>query len=183
MRYFNCVEVQKILNCTTDIRFKNLFEFLFRSGARISEALALTAGDFDLAGHVNIRCLKTRGAIRFRIVPVDPAFLITLDVPQLLSEKLWIFSRQYAHRFLKRSMRLSGFDLSDQRALHAFRHGFAKICLDSAVDLRDLQRYLGHSSLAITSNYLSITEEYLTKLHGVQFLPSHQLTLIKGEKS
>ena len=42
---------------------------------------------------------------------------------------------------------------------HTFRHTFATRCIESGVNLKTLQTYLGHSSLQTTMLYLHTTDE------------------------
>lgn len=43
---------------------------------------------------------------------------------------------------------------------HAFRHLFGTICYEAGIDLKVIQKYLGHSSLSITSDiYVHLTED------------------------
>lgn len=46
---------------------------------------------------------------------------------------------------------------------HTFRHSFAVNCLQSGMNIRSLQKILGHSSLGITQIYLDIVGEDIKK--------------------
>jgi integrase/recombinase XerD len=182
LKYFTRIEVESISQATKCISCRWLFRFLFRTGARISEAIDISLSDIS-RDHIVLRTSKQRGKKLARIIPVEPRFLQSLvkwkgKLPGSIDfyKPVWPASRQWYHQALKKSLAPS-----DNRALHAFRHGFAKACLDDGVDLRDLQRYLGHSSINVTTKYLTITEDYLSKLQAVDFEPA-QLLLYKSGK-
>ncbi|PWB83490.1 MAG: hypothetical protein C3F11_06380, partial [Methylocystaceae bacterium] len=83
------------------------------TGCRLSEALALTAGDIEIEdGLVSIRCLKKRGRLVVRQVPVPPAFLQLLERmhsdafrPEALTRRLWRWRRTRAWQLVKEVMR------------------------------------------------------------------------------
>lgn len=150
-----------------------LFRFLFRTGARISEALAMKETDIH-DGFVTLKTLKQHKPTT-RNIPVSPAFLAELitwhKAKSRATARLWPRCRQAAQKWLKDARIKAGIKTGDRRAFHAFRHGFAKHVLDNGGDLRDLQRYLGHASIMMTSRYLTITKDHMKKLHNIDFEP------------
>jgi integrase/recombinase XerD len=95
------------INAPREVR--SLCAVLHDTGCRISEALALTVKDIDLAERrIVIKCLKKKnGAIVFRKVPVPPELLDMLDMVHGLrqlrqkrkfNEHLWTWSRMHAWR-------------------------------------------------------------------------------------
>jgi len=59
--YLNLEEIDKLEGAATNLRDKLLIRVLFRLGCRVSEALALSAGDIDFTGNlITIRHLKSR---------------------------------------------------------------------------------------------------------------------------
>ena len=48
-------------------------------------------------------------------------------------------------------------NLSIQLAPHKFRHTFAKMLLEDGVDIKFIQKILGHSSISVTQIYTYIT--------------------------
>jgi integrase/recombinase XerD len=56
-------------------------------------------------------------------------------------------------RVLKRTVERAGLDPAEY-FLHKFRATFATTCLQSGVDLKTVQQWLGHTDLASTMRYL-----------------------------
>lgn len=131
------------------------------SGARISEVLALTTDRVDIADGVLIfESLKKRRRGVFRAVPVPPKFLATLKrvhaLPGTGNDRLWRWSRATAFRRVCEVM-----DAACITGMHAtprgLRHGFGVRCVVRGVPLNLTQRWLGHSSVAVTAIYCNAT--------------------------
>ena len=146
-------------------RERALFELLYATGLRVSEAAALDLEDVDLSA----RMLRAQGKGRKeRIVPfgetAEDALRAWLPVRRELrlsssegDEPLFVNARggrlttRSMARVLKRRLRAAG--LPAQISPHALRHTFATHLLQSGADLRSIQELLGHASLSTTQKY------------------------------
>jgi integrase/recombinase XerC len=149
-------------------RERALFELLYATGLRVSEAAALDLEDVDLSARV----LRAQGKGRKeRIVPfgetAEDALRAWLPVRRELrasapphppgGEPLFVNARggrlttRSMARVLKRRLRAAG--LPAQISPHALRHTFATHLLQSGADLRSIQELLGHASLSTTQKY------------------------------
>lgn len=171
--FFSLQEVERLTIAAPPGAARLLFRFLFRTGSRISEALAMKETDIH-DGFVTLKTLKQRRPTT-RNIPVSPSFLAELvawhKAKSRATARLWPCTRQNAQYWLETAREKAGIKGGDRRSFHAFRHGFAKHVLDSGGDLRDLQRYLGHASIMMTSRYLAITKDHMKKLHNIDFEP------------
>jgi len=96
-KYLLAPEVSAFLPYVSDLHRKMLFTTLWKTGARINEALALTRGDFSLAPpypYVQLATLKQRGektargpgrapsgSVPHRLVPLsDPQYVAQLEM-------------------------------------------------------------------------------------------------------
>lgn len=140
-----------------------LCRFLWQSGARISEALGLTAGDLDFgAGTARVRTLKRHnGLIAYRLVPLQTDLLGELaqyiahcGIPR--EGRIWQFGRVRAFKAIRKAMLAVGVPI-ERCHPHAWRHGHAIMCLNHGVALTIIQEQLGHSSITTTSVYLKVT--------------------------
>ncbi|MEO8432155.1 MAG: tyrosine recombinase XerC [Acidobacteriota bacterium] len=150
-------------------RERALFELLYATGLRVSEAADLDVDDVDLSA----RMLRAQGkGRRERIVPfgesAEDALRAWLPVRGALresgrpdggagSEPLFVNARggrlttRSMARVLKRRLRAAG--LPPLISPHALRHTFATHLLQSGADLRSIQELLGHASLSTTQKY------------------------------
>lgn len=160
-----------------DLRDRALFEVIYASGLRCSEALDLRLRDvsFDAAQ------LRAKGKGRkVRLVPIGVPALEALK--RYVNEgrgRLVSGETDEDYVFLSRNGRpLSSSDV--QRRLtrylaaagapfgtspHTLRHSFATHLLEGGADLRVIQELLGHSSLRTTQVYAHVSAAHLRKAY------------------
>lgn len=131
---------------------------LARSGRRISEALALTAAQVNLAdGVVAIRSLKKRGRLMMREIPLPRPLLRRLaDLAARRPDRLWPLSRNRAWQLVRALMRAAAIRPGPQFSPRGLRHGFGVHAIRSGVPVTLVQRWLGHASLATTALYTQV---------------------------
>jgi len=152
-----------------------LIEFLYSSGARVSEACGLTWADLDLdAGAVR---LQSKGG-DMRLVPLGrpavaalitwrrygaangsrapqkntaPRQIVTVEPTRAVVEGDLVFpglTTQNIRDRLKTLGRRIGVHLTP----HLFRHAFATHMLDRGADIRSVQEMLGHRKVSTTTD-------------------------------
>ncbi len=160
------------------LRDRALLEILYGTGARISEAVKLTADDIDLENAV-IR-LFGKGA-KERILPLGSYAIAALEAylvrsrPVLaikgsgnallfLNKRGKPLSRQSAWGIIQEISAKAGIeDISP----HTFRHSFATHLLQGGADIRVVQEMLGHSSVTTTQIYTKVTPETLREVYTI----------------
>jgi len=135
-----------------------LILFLFASGTRISECLALRVEDIE-DGWLHVRHAKGE---KERIVPVAKVALEAiksyLDAKPKDSEFVWCnykgdaLSRISAFKITKKYLGVSP---------HILRHSYATSLIRGGADLRVVQELLGHASLLTTQIYTHIQKQDL----------------------
>ena len=172
-------EVQTLLDSTVGddppaLRDRALLEFLYATGARISEALSLTIDDIvddDLRCAPAVRV--TGKGNKQRIVPVGSFARDAMDAyltrsrPVLVSPRgaaaAMVFvgnrggalSRQNAWLILRGAAERA--QLTQALSPHTLRHSFATHVLAGGADIRVVQELLGHSSVSTTQIYTKVT--------------------------
>lgn len=160
-------------------RERALFELLYATGLRVSEAAGLDLEDLDLSS----RLLRAVGkGSKERIVPfgeeAEDALRSYLPVRAALrrggsfaaeaGEPLFVNRRggrlttRSMARLLKRRLAAAG--LPQDISPHALRHTFATHLLQAGADLRSIQELLGHASLSTTQKYTHLDA---ARLHEV----------------
>lgn len=164
------------------LRDRALLEFLYGTGARISEAVGAAVDDVDLAAGSVL--LRGKGG-RSRVVPVgDHAAAALRDYlvrarPTLaaagragpavfLNARGGPLSRQSAWTILRRAAERAGLPVSGPRAVspHTLRHSYATHLLDGGADVRVVQELLGHASVTTTQVYTLVTVERLREVYA-----------------
>jgi integrase/recombinase XerD len=166
-------------NTILGLRDRALLEFLYSSGARISEAVALTSDALDLPGRSVL--LHGKGG-KQRRVPIGSYACSAVDAylvrarPTLLSKRRAgpvpreVFlnargrplSRQSAYGIVSAAAGRVGVpDVSP----HTLRHSFATHLLEGGADVRVVQELLGHASVTTTQIYTQVTIDRLREVY------------------
>jgi integrase/recombinase XerC len=162
-------------------RERALFELLYATGLRVSEAAGLDVEDVDFSA----RLVRVTGkGSRERIVPFGEAAGEALraylpsraalrhrarDDDGESGEPLFVNTRggrltpRSMGRLLKRRLRAAG--LPEEISPHALRHTFATHLLQAGADLRAIQELLGHASLSTTQKYTHLDAARLREVY------------------
>jgi len=159
------------------LRDRALLEFLYATGARISEACGLSLQDLDRAERL-VRVFG-KGA-KERVVPFGRSAAAAMDAwltegrPHLeplrwqrrgdqeavfLNQRGGRLSRQAAWAVVRKYGERTG--LADRLSPHVLRHSCATHLLDHGADLRIVQEMLGHASISTTQVYTKVSQERL----------------------
>ena len=148
------------------IRNAAVIELLFATGARVSEICSLKSDDVDILGKT-VR-IYGKGS-RERIIQIEND-----EVLSALEQYITIFSEDISssgfffinnrkQRLSEQSVRTVIKNLENQVGSaihitpHMFRHSVATLLLEEDVDIRYIQRILGHSSITTTQIYTHVT--------------------------
>jgi len=164
-------EVHRIISATRSEQWRTFFWVIYSLGLRVSEAVSLQTGDIDAARSL-VHIHRAKGAAD-RYVPLAPTTLMALRTywtthrnPDLLYPALRRDGTQggsatkpvsisTAQTALRRVVAELG--LKKRVSPHSLRHSYATHLLEAGVNLRLIQKYLGHRSLKATSIYLHLT--------------------------
>jgi integrase/recombinase XerD len=159
------------------LRDTALLEFLYGTGARISEAVGAAVDDLDLAdGAVT---LHGKGG-KARLVPVGrlagaalsawltrgrPALATGRVHALFLNSRGGSLSRQSAWSILRGAAARAGLDPA-AISPHTLRHSYATHLLDGGADVRVVQELLGHASVTTTQIYTLVTVDRLREVYA-----------------
>jgi len=160
-KYLTAQERQRFIDATRHLQptIATFCLTLAYTGARLSEVLALRAGNIDrAAGIIVIESLKKRRKGVYRQVPAPAELLRQLDDVHDLARlhpdaRLWAWGRTTAWKQVKALMLLVGvpaFCASPK----ALRHAFGVVGVsESGVPLNMMQKWLGHARIETTAIY------------------------------
>lgn len=177
-------------------RDRTLLLFLARTGARVSEAIGVNAGDLQLDRPRSQVLLRGKGR-KERIIPI-PNDLVKA-VRALMSERrvalheprpIFVgaqetrLTRFGATHIVRRAVAMATLTLPElaRKSIspHVLRHSLAMKLLQSGVDLLTIQAWLGHSQVATTHRYAAADVEMMRRglekagvsgNHGARFKP------------
>ncbi|MEW5947936.1 MAG: site-specific tyrosine recombinase XerD [Thermodesulfobacteriota bacterium] len=153
-----------------------MLHLLYATGLRVSELVAVKAGDVNLT----VGYLRTMGkGAKERIVPVGEAARERLTTylnimrPRLLKGRKSPFlfvnrsgnrlSRQGFWKIIRKYAGTAG--ITKKITPHTLRHSFASHLLERGADLRSVQLMLGHTDISTTQIYTHVTGERLKAVH------------------
>ncbi|MFB0493636.1 integrase/recombinase XerD [Methylobacterium sp. OAE515] len=165
-----------------------LFEILYASGMRVSEAVNLPAK--AIASGTRSMIVTGKGG-KDRLVPLHDraieavAFWWRLAAAYGSRSEKWVFhsvrngatalSRQSALAEIKEAAVAAGIPNPDRVSPHKLRHAFASHLLSNGANLREIQEMLGHADLGTTEIYLhtdmSRTAAMVRDLHPLNDRP------------
>ena len=151
-----------------------LLLFLYNTGARVSEATQLVAGDLHIGrrdgGHALVKLVGKGG--KHRQCPLWPqteaalAELVqrpTADDAVFLSQRRRPYTRFGVYRLVERSAARVPLLTGRRITPHTIRHTTACHLLQAGVDLNTIRAWLGHASLDTTNIYAEIDIEMKAK--------------------
>jgi integrase/recombinase XerD len=164
------------LETALDWRNKAMFEFMYATGARISEVIGLTV--HELVPEMRLARLLGKGS-KQRMVPVAEVSWEFLQTylqawrPMLRQEKptATVFlnrsggalSRMGVWKILREAVLRVG--ITHPVSPHTLRHTFATHLLEGGANLRTVQVLLGHASINTTQIYTNLDIDHLIEQH------------------
>lgn len=160
------------------LRNRAVFETIYSSGLRVSEAAGLNLENIDF----DSRLIKVmgKGSVE-RIIPIGQKALDSISkykealgfavntekrkggTPLFLNLRGGRITTRSIARILDQITMECG--LMFKISPHALRHSFATHLLDSGADLRSVQELLGHKSLSTTQKYTHVTMDRLMEAY------------------
>lgn len=197
-------DIQRLLavpdrETATGLRNRAILEFLYATGARVSEMLNADIDDVHFEGTLTDEDgnqITLPGYVRLfgkgnkeRLVPIGSYaqkaiqdYLVRAR-PSLVAHgkgtaALFVngrggrLGRQGVWLILKEAAEAAG--LSSDFSPHSMRHSFATHLLQGGADIRVVQELLGHASIATTQVYTKVTPEGLMEVYRMAHPRSHE---------
>lgn len=160
-----------------DTRAKALFESMYYSGMRISEALQLRV-DHVVKGVKIIEDIKGKGG-KYRDIYMSDKLITSLreylkvrkipfastktDHQELFLGERGPIIRQTADKLIRKYAKAAGIDIKKAH-VHNLRHLFGLRLASQGVSITDIAKYMGHTSIEVTKIYLEKPQSHYAKL-------------------
>lgn len=165
-------EIERLLDATSNLKYKAIFAIMYSSGLRISEVLHLHYDDISRTNmQIYIHTAKNHSS-RYALLSKRALDILTEYWFKCGKPRGILFPNQWTGAYLTSSATASELRKSLEKAglpkdihSHCLRHSFATHLLEDGVDIRYIQTLLGHRSPKSTEIYLHISNKALL---GVQ---------------
>ncbi|MGH8950671.1 MAG: site-specific tyrosine recombinase XerD [Acidimicrobiia bacterium] len=154
-----------------------LLEFLYATGARVSEAVGVDLGRVDLEDRV---VMVTGKGAKQRLVPIGGKAVVAIarwlpDRMNLLhraqrGDPLFLnlrgrrLSRQGMFDVVRANATKAGIG-ADKVSPHVLRHSAATHMVEAGADLRTVQEILGHATISTTQIYTKVSSAHLVEIY------------------
>lgn len=160
-------EVRRLLAVPMCLKHRAVLSLIYGTGARLTEATHLRVSDIDGA-RMTVHIRNGKGG-RPRMVPMSAALRELLrDYWREAHPQDHLFpgvepsrplhETSVQHAFTKARMVAR---IDKPASVHTLRHSYATHLLELGVDLRTIQKLLGHSSLSTTAIYTHVTAQLI----------------------
>lgn len=159
-----------------ELRDRAMLELLYATGIRVSELVNLKLSDIDL----QMGLLTCKDGSKERMIPfgnkAKTALIKYLEngreamLLEYEAEELFVncsgqsMSRQGFWKLIKAYAKKAG--IQADITPHTLRHSFAAHLVENGADLRSVQEMMGHSDIATTQIYASITNNHLREVYA-----------------
>ncbi|MBA4743832.1 MAG: tyrosine-type recombinase/integrase [Muricauda sp.] len=161
-------DVQKIIDKTKNVKHKSMIALTYSAGLRVGELISLKISDIDSTRMVvHIKAAKGN---KDRIVPLSQKALHMLrDYYREYLPKYYLFEGQKGGKYTSSSFNKLLKSAAKRAKIHmhitahTLRHSYATHLLEKGIDIRVIQKLLGHNSIKTTMIYTQVSEP--TMLH------------------
>ena len=180
-RVFSIEEVESFLasidtSTPLGLRDRALFELVYSSGLRVSEAVNLTLDRIHLGEailHITGKGSKDRLAPMGEVAGLWLKRYLKESRPVLSGSKKnpFVFLNRRGQKLSRKGMWKRFKEIAQKKGLdgkiHTLRHSFATHLLAGGADLRSVQELLGHADIGTTQIYTHVGQKQLQSYHSM----------------
>jgi site-specific recombinase XerD len=165
-------EVEKFFQAIGILKHRVIVMACYGAGLRISEAVALKAGDIDSA-RMLIRVRGGKGGKDRYTVLSQRLLTLLREYWRIQRPKDWLFPDKKGGRHVpdhvvrmmcRDAARLAG--IEKRVTPHTLRHSFATHLLENGTDTRAIQVLLGHQRIDTTARYVAVTPQAIGQINS-----------------
>lgn len=175
-------EIDRLIQCTANLKHRTFLMTLYSAGLRFSEAANLRLPDID-SDRMMLRVACGKGK-KERLVPLSPRLLKELRIYWKAYKPTDLLfpgkspGKTYADTSIQKAMKVAAVKAGIKKRVypHVLRHSYATGLLEAGVDLLTISKLLGHASFVTTMIYLHCRREHLHSVPSpLDWLPVKQL--------
>jgi integrase/recombinase XerD len=165
-------EIKDLIANTLNQKHRLLIELLYSTGLRLSECINLKYSDLDLDEYIGwVRMGKGAKDRIFIISDIFKNDLLDFKEKTCPKSEDYIFTvngRKMSPRGIQYAIKVSAKRAGIEKDVHVhtLRHSFATHLLENGVDIRKIQKLLGHSNLQTTQIYTQVSSEEIKKIRS-----------------
>lgn len=164
-------EIGKIIDVTKNTKHKLMITLAYGAGLRVSELVNLQIRDMEIEDLSLVVRGGKGGKDRITILPeklcndLRNSMAGKRSIDYLFeSERGGKLTTRTAQAVFQRSLKISG--IKKNATFHSLRHSFATHLLENGVDVRYIQKLLGHASITTTALYTKVTNPQLKNIRS-----------------
>jgi len=163
------VEIKRILEATTNSKYRLMISLAYACGLRVSEVVNLKVADLDIDELV-VHIKEAKGKKdRISILPEK----LQDDLRNSIAGKKagdFVFPSNRGKKLTTTSLQkmfrhsLTKANINKPATFHSLRHSFATHLLENGTDVRYVQKLLGHANIRTTQIYTQVTNPQLKNI-------------------
>lgn len=162
-------EIKKIITVTNNSKHKLMISLAYGSGLRVSEVVKIRVSEINI-DELTLLISEAKGRKdRISILPEK----LSNEMQNMIAGKTgdqYLFesnrggklTTRTAQAIFEKSLKLAG--IKKSATFHSLRHSFATHLLENGIDVRYIQKLLGHASITTTQLYTQVTNPRLRNI-------------------
>ncbi len=164
-------EIEQILSFIPNPKHKALIAVAYGAGLRVGEVVMLKVRDLDWSRNLIMVRAGKGNKDRITLLPTS----ITDLLKHLIADKSgdeYVFESERGGKLSTKTAQtifvraLQKAKIQKPASFHSLRHSFATHLLENGVDIRYIQKLLGHSSITTTQIYTKVTNPALQNIRS-----------------